>query len=169
MKTPTLLLVGLIVALVATASAAGPVNVTASRSLRIALVDTRTEPSADVLLPQEFGRRFERAVSRIYGAETPLELIPVTAAEAARGLHADRFDAAVVFAVRAPAALRRGGLHAIRGTPGEDRSRSQSFLVIRREQPELDSVLANAFNVAVTSEAVRQMLAGRELALAGGR
>ena len=162
----------LVISLVAAVSlSAAPVRVTASSNLRVALVAPVDTPSRGAAAgwSAEFETRFETALARIYGQPTQLEFVRVDAEDAAAGLRTAAWDAAVVLGERLPSPIRRGRYHAIRAVgPGEDGD-AGAFLILRREQPELDTLLANAFNVAFHSEAVRRALSDRTFVVHAAR
>jgi len=164
MKTWILLVSFLAVGLSASAA---PVNVTASQDLRIALVceggnDRAPSPSWS----SEFQTRYQRAFERLYGQPMGVAFSEVDAKEAVEGLAEARYDAVVVMGERLPRPIKRARYHAIRAMgPGEDQDVA-AFLVLRREQLDLDSLLANAFSVAFNSEAVRRAMSGQTFAAA---
>ena len=164
MKTWILLISAFVAGL---SSVAAPVNVTASQSLRIAFVcDQAASSGASPSWASEFQTRYQRAFVRIYGQPIGVEFARVGAEEAVEGLTEAAYDAVVVVGERLPRPIRRARYHAIRAIgPGEGRG-AAAFLVLRREQPVLDSLLANAFSVAFNSDAVRSAMSGRAFASA---
>ena len=152
------------VALVSAVSAA-PVKVTASQSIRIALVDTGARQARGTI-ERAISPLFAQAVSQIYGGAMPVELVPVSADSAADGLRRGVYDASLVIGKRLPTVIKRARFHALRAVALENSDQPTAFLVLRHEQPQLDALLANAFNVAVNHDRVRQALAQRGGAVA---
>lgn len=164
MKSSILLISVLAAALSASAAS---VNVTASQNLRIALVcESGEKAETSLSWSSEFETRYQRAFVRLYGRPVVVEFDRVQAEEALEGFQESAYDAVVVIGERLPRPIRRARYHALRAIgPGEPED-ATAFLVLRREQPELDSLLANAFSVAFNSEAVRSAMSGRSYAVA---
>jgi hypothetical protein len=135
-----------------------PLKVRASQAIRIAVVDTADRRSDTPELLRVFAPRFEQAAASIYGADTPVEFVRVGADMAGDGLKRGVYDASLVFSGRLPGPIRRVGFHALRAAPLGDTKEATAFLVLRREQPQLDDLLANAFNVALHDTEVRRVL-----------
>lgn len=142
------------------------VEVSASQAIRVALVDGRDGGRVSTGIERTFGPRFEAAVARIYGARTQVALIRVAPDAAAAGLREGRYDAALLFEARVPGPIRRTGFHVLRAVPISDRDDVSVHLVLRQEQPELDELLANAFNVALHHAEVVRTLSDRRSAMA---
>jgi hypothetical protein len=145
-------------------SAAPSVKVTASAAIRIALIDMETRGDDTYKLEEAFSARFEEAAAQIYGAQTPVEFVRMGPEMAADGLRRGIYDAALVFATKLPNTIRRSGFHALRAVSDSEKGGDVAYLILRREQPSLDVLLANAFNVALNHQDVRRILTDRRSA-----
>lgn len=160
-----LLLVTLVAATAASASA-NPVSVTASQSIRIAVINTPGSWKKMEKLQTAFSPQFERALVSLYGAAVSVTFVKVSPEAAATGLQQGVYDASLAFGPKLPSAVRKSGFHAVRGLPADDDESFAAYLVLRREDSEFDALLANAFSVALGHESVRDAVPRRSTVVA---
>lgn len=136
------------------------VTVSASSALRVAWVEPAvgTAREAKTPLQRTFGPVFRVALEGIYGADTTVEFLPMSAPRAAERMARGQVDAVVQFGARVAGPLRRSGGHVLRAESITRPGRYVAFLVLPDAQPRLEELLANAFSASINHFDVRRTL-----------
>ncbi len=148
--------------LVLSGRAADSVTVNASSAVRVAWVESALTAGAGAAdgsaLQSTFAPVFRRTLEGVYGAQTAVEFLPMSASRAATRLLYGEVDAVLQFSPRLSRRIQQAGSHVLRAESVTEPGTFVAFLVLPEAQAELRGLLANAFSVTINHFDVRRTL-----------
>lgn len=159
MKAFTQLLVPcLFTAVAVLADPPAAMTVSATSSIQVGWVEHGATGAKPTPLQRTFAPVFGRALAGIYGADTEVKFVPLSANRAADRLARGELDAVVQFSSSVSRTIRDAGGHVLRAEAVSQPGHFVAFLVLPEIQPTLEGLLADAFSVSINTFEVRQSL-----------
>ncbi len=146
------------------------VRVSASRELRLAVVDAGKATPARDALHQAFSAGLSAAVSQRCGAQVGVRAKCVGVDHAAFNLGAGVYDAVLVVGATVPGALRKLEAITMSAAPESGKSGRTVFLIVGNGDESLQALLTGAFAGALNNPNFLELFGGADtkLVIAGG-
>lgn len=151
-KKHLVLVAALACALVAASGAdKNSVRVEASRSLRLAIIDTNRKAAGHDALHAAFGEALAFEIGK-RGEPLPVKVQEADADRAAWGLSNGSFDVGLVIGNNVPRAVVSSDFELLKATQRDGKGKFALYLVLRKDDPGMSRVLSAAFPESLKGE-----------------